>query len=164
MPLYFIFSLGVSIVLALALLALLITRLQVNWTGQNKIGIAFLLPVVITIIFVLVIYFDTQPKVVDLVNLIQGNTKTVEAKGTEIITRGNNLIIKNKVYLISPFYEKISDEWTYRFTYLPNSSIVVAEEHVATLSVIEEIPIEEDPIVTSENQNETEIEEPILPD
>lgn len=146
MPFYFLFSLGVSLILAISLFALLINRLQVNWTRQNKIGISFLLPVLITIVFIFVIYLDTQPKILDLINLIQGNTKTIEVQSEEIEVQGNNLIIDDQIYLVSPLSEKISDQKTYRFSYLPNSNIIVYQEYDTTLPQIQEIPVDENPI------------------
>jgi len=144
-PFYFLFSLGVSLTLAIALLALLINRLQANWTRQNKVGISFLLPVLITIIFIFVIYLDTQPKVLDLINLIQGNTKTIEAQSEEIEVQGNNLIINDQIYLLSPLSEKIFEQKTYRFSYLPNSKIIVHQEYDTTLPKIYEVPVDENP-------------------
>ncbi|HHU53780.1 MAG TPA: hypothetical protein GXZ43_06895 [Clostridiaceae bacterium] len=154
MLLYFIFSLGVSLTLAIALLVLLINRLQVNWTRQNKVGISFLLPVLITIILIFVIYLDTQPKVLDLINLFQGNTRTVEAKSEEIKVQGNNLIIDDQTLLISPLSEKISDQKIYRFSYLPNSKIVVYQEYGDILPVILEIPVDENSTDSGPNNPE----------
>ncbi|MGB4609326.1 MAG: hypothetical protein WBH77_01745 [Saccharofermentanales bacterium] len=145
MPLYFLFSLGASLTLAIGLLALLINRLQVNWTRQNKVGISFLLPVLITIIFIFVIYLDTQPKVLDLINLFQGNTKTLEVQSEDIEVQGNNLIIDDQIYLLSPSSEKISDQKTYRFSYLPHTKIIVYQEYDDTLPKILEIPVGENP-------------------
>lgn len=160
MPFYFIISLAVSIVLASSIFALLVNRLQVNWTRQNKIGISYLLPVFITVIFAFVIYLDTQPKVLDLVNLVQGNTKIIEVQGSEIIDRGNNLRIDDDVYLASPFIDEVSDDQTYRLTYLPNSKIIVSQENVVTLPTLEEVPLRDQ---SEDNSNiifeETEDEE-----
>ena len=65
-----------------------------------------MLPVLITIVFIFVIYLDTQPKILDLINLIQGNTKTIEVQSEEIEVQGNNLIIDDQIYLVSPLSEK----------------------------------------------------------
>ncbi|NLJ71145.1 MAG: hypothetical protein GX328_06760 [Clostridiaceae bacterium] len=166
MPLFFLFSLGVSLILAIALFALLINRLQVNWTRQNKIGISFLLPVLITIIFIFVVYLDTQPKILDLINLIQGNTKTIEVQSEEIKVQGNNLIIDDQIYLLSPLSEKISDQKTYRFSYLPNSKIIVYQEYDATLPIMQEVtadgtPTESDPNNLEDSDNPTDTTTPV---
>ncbi|NLM19506.1 MAG: hypothetical protein GX217_05725 [Clostridiaceae bacterium] len=152
MPFYFLFSLGVSLMLAIALFALLINRLQINWTRQNKIGISFLLPVLITVIFIFVIYLDTQPKVLDLINLIQGNTKTIEVQSEEIEVQGNNLIIDDQIYLLSPLSENISDQKTYRFSYLPNSKIIVYQEYDTTLPKIQDVSLDENSNGSDQNK------------
>lgn len=140
MTFYFLFSLLLSLILVAGLFLLLINRLQVNWTGRNKRGISFLLPVGIVILFFFTVGLDTYPRLLDTVNAIQKNFKTIEISGENINTQNNKYIIFDEIYLASPSEEAIVNDETYSLSYLPNTKIIIRQEKVETLPSVEQEP------------------------
>lgn len=133
MTLFFLISLIASLVLAVCLFALLIYQLQINWTGQNKRGISYLLPVVSAVLFALFVALDTGPKLLDLVNIWQQNVKSVQLSGSEIKVQKNRYYVAGETYLTSFPGEKVKADASYSIVYLPNTKIIVKFEAVDTL-------------------------------
>ncbi len=133
MTLFFLISLVISIILAICLFALLIYQLQINWTGQNKKGISYLLPVVSTVLFALFVALDTGPKLLDLVNLWQQNVKTLQLSGSEIKVQNNRYHVADTTYLTSFPGQEVKADESYSIVYLPNTKIIVKFEAVDTL-------------------------------
>lgn len=142
MSFYFLFLLIISLILVISLFLLLIKRLQMNWTGQNKRGLFYFLPVIIVILFSLVIGLDTYPRLQDTANFIQKNIKTIEVSGKEIITQNNKYIIADKVFLANPYEEEVLKDETYSLSYLPNTRIIIKQVKIEALPTAEQEPIQ----------------------
>lgn len=145
MTVYFLITFIISIALAVCLFLWLIYRLQKNWTGQNKKSLAFLLPIIIALLFFFVVSFDTYPRLLDMVNILQHNMKTVQVSGQNIKLRNNRYIIEDKTYLTGFSKPDIDAAAEYSITYLPNTNIIVKQEIVKTLPNTEQqVPIVDD--------------------
>ncbi len=143
MIVYFIIALIVSLILVITLFIALRQRLQINWTGQNRKGIGYLLPVFIVFLFVMIILFDTFPRLLDSINLIQNNTKKRTISGNEIIVKNHRYIIDGKTYITGFKNDPIDSKSEYSISYLPNTKIIINSEITKTLTETEEPIIEE---------------------
>lgn len=160
---FFLLTLIASVGITIALAIIVIHRLQVNWTSQNKRGISFLIPVVVVILLCFMITLDTFPRLLDTINIVQNNVKVLQINSANMVVRNNRIIVDDQVYILPMNHELIEENTNYSFTYLPNTKIIIQQEKVETLpndeTLIPVIEEEIDPTFTEidspENNSET---------
>ncbi|NLJ94996.1 MAG: hypothetical protein GX326_05850 [Clostridiaceae bacterium] len=134
---YFFVALSASVILAIMLFLMLRWRLRINSTGSNKIGISYVMPVIIVILFVSVIIVDTFPRILDTVFLFQNNVKTISVPGDKIDVKKHRYLIGDEIYITGFRDELIDPDLEYSISYLPNTKIVLKREEIVTLPEID---------------------------
>lgn len=104
---YFIINLILHAIVSFILLMLLLRFVKINRKRKNKRGFTYLLPVVVTIVFILHGIYNTFPKMGDFVSVIK-NTYPVTVVGTveSIGFANSNMMIDGKRYYFNPFTYK----------------------------------------------------------
>ncbi len=129
--LYFLLSLIISLLLFFSLFAFLYYRLRINWAKQNRRKYSYLLPSLITFLLLAFAFFELGPRLLDVIELLEGNAHNYNIDISEVRQDGHILYYQEEKMLLSPWSEELKENTLYRFTVVPHSRIVVDIEELA---------------------------------
>lgn len=103
MRLYFLLGAVATLLLCLALLALLMRRLRINWNQNNRMAWAYLMPVLLAGLFLYISVTQFAPRVFDAIDILNRQYELKEAEIDTSALSGNCLEIEGEVYLFPPY-------------------------------------------------------------
>lgn len=112
------------LVVSLALLRVLLHFVSNNVQHKNKRGIAFLLPVIITIIFLVQTMTFTVPRILDSVNVIKESYKTRTGQVQSVGFLNHSIQMDGETYYYNPFLYKPKAGDELEITYSPNARYI----------------------------------------
>lgn len=130
MSAYFLLGLIVSALLCIALFVWLCFSLHINWSRRNKIGLSYLLPVVVSILFIGGIVFEFRPRLQDTFHILSENTIKLTAEAGNYVLEEDQLICKEQTYILSPEMRGLDPSLSYRLTAAPATHIVLSMDAV----------------------------------
>lgn len=130
MKFYFILGLILSLILSGALFALIVRRLYINRSRQNRHALFYLLPVILTIIFSMVVWLDTKPRILDTPAVLRGNLPAIEIVGTDVEFSGAEIKYRNTTYHLLPGLNIDDSVSNYRALYAPHTHIILSIEPI----------------------------------
>lgn len=131
MNIYFLAGLLCAGGLGVILLIWLCRALQTNWARQNRIGISYLLPIMLSILLVLVTIFEFKPRFLDFMGGFRDNLKTYTLEPEQLDIRGHSLYILGQRFVLNPEQQDIPSGHAYRVSVAPHSGLVIKIEEVA---------------------------------
>ena len=123
---YFYLSLALTIVISLCLFLLLIRRLRINWAKQNRRKASFLLPSILSLIFLAFVIFELKPRLLDCLDILQNNVYTYSVNSQDIEFVGRRIKHGDKILIRSPWEPGLQSDTLYRIRYAKYSGLVLA--------------------------------------
>lgn len=127
---FFFWSLCLSLILTVVLTVLLLYALRVNRERKNQHGISFLLPVLLTGVFLAVTLFTTIPRLLDTVNIL---TQTYSIEEIDVPMEGlawNRVITKKQDYYFNQWQIELTPGERYRVEFTPRSRYITKATRV----------------------------------
>lgn len=128
--LYFALTLLICLVLSGTLLVGLIISLKINWARQNRRPISFLMPVFLTIVFMLTTLYLTVPRLLDSVFLLNNNYSIEEIHIEDGDIGWNSLTDGTRVFFYNQAKFHPESGKNYRISYTPHSLYIVSMTEV----------------------------------
>jgi len=128
---YFFINLGLHLLISCVLLFVLLHYVSNNQNQKNKRGIAYLLPVFITALFLLQTVFFSAPRILDSVNVVKSSYLTVTGQVESVGFLNHSLVIDGKTYYYNPFVYKPKVGNELEISYTPNA------RYIAELALLE---------------------------
>ncbi|MEI8200114.1 MAG: hypothetical protein WCG21_08630 [Eubacteriales bacterium] len=103
---YFFINLCLHFLISVGLLLALLRFVSNNQKHRNRRGISYLLPVVITVIFLFQSLYVTAPRLLDCVYVLKQNYETISGKVESVGYLNHALVIDGEKYYYNPFIFK----------------------------------------------------------
>jgi len=103
---YFFINLCFHFLISIGLLLALLRFVSNNQKRRNRRGISYLLPVVITVIFLFQAVSVTAPRLLDSVYVLKQNYETISGKVESVGYLNHALVIGGEKYYYNPFIFK----------------------------------------------------------
>ena len=103
---YFFINLCIHFLISIGLLLALLRFVSNNQKHKNRRGISYLLPVVITVIFLFQAISVTAPRLLDCVYVMKQNYETISGKVESVGYLNHALVIDGEKYYYNPFIFK----------------------------------------------------------
>ena len=103
---YFCINLCIHFLISIGLLLALLRFVSNNQKHKNRRGISYLLPVVITVIFLFQAVSVTAPRLLDSVYVLKQNYETISGKVESVGYLNHALVIDGEKYYYNPFIFK----------------------------------------------------------
>jgi hypothetical protein len=100
---YFIINLIAHLAVSVLLLLIIMRFVSNNRQHKNKKGISFLLPVFVTVIFLMQVMSFSVPRVLDSVSIIKKSYNTVTGRVESVGFLNNSILVDGKTYYYNPF-------------------------------------------------------------
>lgn len=134
---YLILGLLASAFLTVALFFWLYERLKINWAHRNRLGLSMFLPLVLALALLYVMQSQLHPRLLDVLELLHGNSENVSFQGHEATLDGAILRVRHHRFVLSPGQRQIDPGKSYRLQATPHARVVLL------LEAVEEITVEE---------------------
>ncbi len=118
---YFFINLCLHLLVSIVLLLVILRLVDNNKKQKNKRGIFFLLPAILTIVFLFQVLTYTAPRIMDTVSILKQSYQTVTGRVDEVKYMNHALQIKGETYYYNPFMlnPKVGD--IYDVSYTPSA-------------------------------------------
>ena|ERR1035437_1413971 len=118
---YFFINLCLHLLVSVVLLLIILRFVANNQKQKTKKGIFFLLPAVLTVIFLFQVLSFTTPRIMDSVYVVKQSYQTVTGRVDEVKYMNHALKIKGETYYYNPFMlnPKVGD--IYDVSYTPHA-------------------------------------------
>lgn len=103
---YFFINLGIHLLISSALLFIILRFVSNNQKRRNRRGISYLLPVILTIIFLYQAVTVSAPRILDSVYVIKSNYETIIGRVEKVEYLNHALVIDGESYYYNPFILK----------------------------------------------------------
>lgn len=103
---YFFINLCFHFLISIGLLLVLLHFVSINQKRKNRKGISYLLPVVITVVFLFQAVSVTAPRLIDTVFVMKENYQTISGKVESVGFLNHALFIDGEKYYYNPFIFK----------------------------------------------------------
>ena len=103
---YFFINLCIHFLISIGLLLALLRFVSNNQKHKNRRGISYLLPVVITVIFLFQAVSVTAPRLLDSVYVLKQNYETISGRVESVGYLNHALVIDVEKYYYNPFIFK----------------------------------------------------------
>jgi len=103
---YFFINLCFHFLISIGLLLILLRFVSINQKRKNKKGISYLLPVVVTVVFLFQAVSVTAPRLMDSVYVMKENYQTISGKVESVGYLNHALVIDGEKYYYNPFIFK----------------------------------------------------------
>lgn len=104
--LYFFINLCFHFLISAGLLLILLRFVSNNKNHRNRKGISYLLPIVITVVFLFQTVSVTAPRLMDSVYIMKENYQTISGKVESVGYLNHALVIDGEKYYYNPFIFK----------------------------------------------------------
>ena len=121
---YFFINLCFHFLISIGLLLLLLRFVSNNQKRKNKKGISYLLPVVVTVVFLFQAVSVTAPRLVDSVFVMKTNYQTISGKVESVGYLNHALVIDGEKYYYNPFIFKPQPGDVLEISYTPYAHYV----------------------------------------
>lgn len=126
----FLLSFIVSALLCVALFIWLCISLHVNWSRRNKIGFSYLLPVLLSVLFIGGIIFEFRPRLQDMFHIVSENIISLTLESGSYAVENDRLIYNENTYKLAPEHRNLDPAMSYRLTVAPLTHFVLTVEQV----------------------------------
>jgi len=116
---YFFINLCIHLLVSFCILLMILHFVAKNKHRRNKKGISFLLPVVLTLIFVFQVLRISAPRVLDTVYIIKNNFQTVSGQVESVGFLNHALVMDGETYYYNPFIYKPEVGDSLKISYTP---------------------------------------------
>jgi hypothetical protein len=115
---YFFINLCFHLLVSVGLLLVILHFVANNKKQKNKKGIFFLLPAVLTVVFLFQALAFTAPRIMDSVYVLKQSYQTVSGRADEVKYMNHALQIKGETYYYNPFMlnPKVGDIYDVSYT------------------------------------------------
>lgn len=115
---YYFINLSLHFLISLTLMLILLHYVKKNQLRKNKRGISFLLPSLLAVIFLVQVMTFTVPRILDSVNIVKADYRTVTGQVESVRFLNHALVIDGKTYYYNPliYKPKVGDELKISFT------------------------------------------------
>lgn len=132
---FFFWSLFLSGIMSLAVLALLFKALRINWERRNRVAWGYLAPVALTGLFLALMLSLTVPRLLDTVNLLTESFAIDEVAVDQESLGWNSLNINGRRYFYSQWQLRLEPGQHYRIEFTPRSGYLVRATPIETAVV-----------------------------
>jgi hypothetical protein len=123
MPYYFI-NLTLHLMISCGILFLILVSIRQNKTRKTKRGFLFLLPVLLTLIFLFQSASFTIPRALDMIYVLKNNYRTIDGVVTDVGYLNNTMMIDDQTYYFNPFLYKPEEGDQLTVLYTPYARFV----------------------------------------
>lgn len=131
---YFFLGLILAFLACLFLLLLLFTRLRINRAQENRHRYSFILPALITGLFLLLAVFELRPRILDTIAILDNSLYHRNIDSSEISLKAGKLYLEDEVLVLGPYAQAFDGQSLYRLRYAPHTNIVLGTEKMTTSS------------------------------
>lgn len=103
---YFFINLCLHLAVSLILLLLLLKFVSNNRNRRNRKGISYLLPAVLTVVFLIQVLSVSAPRALDSVYVIKQNYQTISGRVESVKYMNHALVIDGETYYYNPFIQE----------------------------------------------------------
>lgn len=121
---YFFINLCFHFLISIGLLLVLLRFVSNNQKRKNKKGITYLLPVVVTVVFLFQAVSVTAPRLMDSVFVMKTNYQTISGKVESVGYLNHALVIDGQKYYYNPFIFKPQAGDVLEISYTPYAHYV----------------------------------------
>ena len=122
---YFFINLFLHLLLSAALLLLILKGVSNNQKRRNKKGIAYLLPAVLTLFFLILTVSYSAPRLMDSVYVVKKNFQTTIGEVESVGYLNHLLVIDGNKYYYNPFLFKPQAGDTLEISYTPYAQYIM---------------------------------------
>ena len=133
---FFYLGLILTILVTICLFSLLLRRLKINWSKQNRRKFSFILPSILTVILLAFAIYELKPRLLDKLDIIQNNVYTYSANSQDMEFVGTRIKHGDKLLIRSPWAPPLKPDTIYRLRYAKYSGLVLELD----VQMPEEIP------------------------
>lgn len=123
MPYYFV-NLSLHLLVSAGILALILFLGKKNNERKHRRGVAFLLPAILTIVFLIQVISLSIPRTLDIVHVLKNNYRSTVGTVTSIGFLNNTVVIDGTTYYFDPFQFKPQTGDELFITYTPNAHYI----------------------------------------
>lgn len=103
---YFFVNLCLHLLVSLTILLFLLKFVSNNRNRRNRKGISYLLPAVLTVVFLVQVLSVSAPRVLDSVYVIKQNYQTMSGRVESVKYMNHALVIDGETYYYNPFMQE----------------------------------------------------------
>lgn len=126
----FILSSILSLCLAIGLFLLLWRRLQINWCEQNEHGATYILPAVITILFVALCLLELRPRILDGIEIFNKKSYNYTVDAAQVSFDRRRLVVDDEHYFFISEVPQMKERGQYLIHYLPHTRILIGMDEL----------------------------------
>lgn len=128
---YYFINLSLHFLISLTLMLIFLHFAKKNQLRKNKRGISFLLPSLFAVIFLVQVMTFTVPRILDSVNIVKADYRTVTGQVESVRFLNHALVINGKTFYYNPliYKPKVDDEL--KISYTPRAGYIADLEPIS---------------------------------
>ena len=128
---YYFINLSLHFLISLTLMLIFLHFAKKNQLRKNKRGISFLLPSLLAVIFLVQVMTFTVPRILDSVNVVKADYRTVTGQVESVRFLNHALVINGKTFYYNPliYKPKVGDEL--KISYTPRAGYIADLEPIS---------------------------------
>lgn len=121
---YFFINLAIHISISIGILLVILFCVKKNATRKNRRGIYFLLPTILTLVFMFQVIQFSIPRALDIVYVLKNNYRSEQGVVESVGYLNHSVVINKTVFYFNPFLYKPEKGDELLVSYSPNAKYI----------------------------------------